>query len=252
MYLCYHDATQARFQGPGDLARFVEGCKKTGTNAALFADARQIGPLATFSCAHSWVDHPYRDGVALVGDSATSSDPTHGQGLSLTLRDARVLRDHLMCSDDWDAAGHAYADEHDGYAGRLHTFNQWLTEMYLATGPDADAAVRVQCRSSRKIPAASRTRCSAGLICRRMKRPGNDSSAKTDAAPRRLFPRAVDGVCSAICIGQLRKSVAQSARRGANRWDATSRNMQLQGAAGFGAGRLWSDRCAAACPHSFP
>ncbi|MGP8253656.1 MAG: FAD-dependent oxidoreductase [Terracidiphilus sp.] len=139
MYLCYHDATQPRFQGSGDLARFVEGCKKTGANAAFFEGAGQIGPLATFSCAHSWVDHPYRDGVALLGDSATSSDPTHGQGLSLTLRDARVLRDHLLRSDDWDAAGHAYAEDHDGYAGRMHTFNQWFTEIYLATGPDADA-----------------------------------------------------------------------------------------------------------------
>ena len=139
MYLCYHDAAQARFQGPGDLARFIEGCRKTGANEALFADAKQVGPLATFSCAHSWVDHPYRDGVALLGDSATSSDPTHGQGLSLTLRDARVLRDHLMHSDDWNAAGHAYATEHDDYAGCLHTFHQWFTEMYLATGPDADA-----------------------------------------------------------------------------------------------------------------
>jgi 2-polyprenyl-6-methoxyphenol hydroxylase-like FAD-dependent oxidoreductase len=139
MYLCYHDAAQPRFQGPGDLTRFVEGCKKTGANEALFVDVKQVGPLATFSCAHSWVDHPYRDGVALLGDSATSSDPTHGQGLSLTLRDARVLRDHLMHSDDWDAAGHAYAAEHDNYSGRLHTFHQWFTEMYLATGPDADA-----------------------------------------------------------------------------------------------------------------
>ncbi len=146
MYLCYHDAAQPRFQGAADLARFVEGCKNTGANAALFADARQAGPLATFSSAHSWVDHPYRDGVALLGDSATSSDPTHGQGLSLTLRDARVLRDHLMRCDDWDAAGHAYAEEHDGYAGRLHIFNQWFTEMYLATGPDADV------RRSRAIP----------------------------------------------------------------------------------------------------
>jgi 2-polyprenyl-6-methoxyphenol hydroxylase-like FAD-dependent oxidoreductase len=77
--------------------------------------------------------------VALVGDSAASSDPTWGQGLSLTLRDARVLRDHLMRTDDWDAAGHAYAEEHDGYAGRLHTFHQWMSAMYLATGPDADA-----------------------------------------------------------------------------------------------------------------
>ncbi len=32
MYLCYHDATQPRFQGPSDLARFVEGCEKTGAS----------------------------------------------------------------------------------------------------------------------------------------------------------------------------------------------------------------------------
>lgn len=139
MYLCYHDGTQARFQGPGDVARFVEGCKKTGASAALFENARQIGPLATFGCAHTWVDHPFRDGVALLGDSAASSDPTWGQGLSLTLRDTRVLRDHLLRNDDWNAAGDAYADEHDGYAGRMHTFHKWMTAMYLATGPTADA-----------------------------------------------------------------------------------------------------------------
>ncbi|MGB8032148.1 MAG: FAD-dependent monooxygenase [Terracidiphilus sp.] len=138
IYLCYHDATQARFQGPGDVARFFDGCKKTGANSALFDGVKQAGPLATFSCAHTWVDHPYRDGVALVGDSATSSDPTWGQGLSLTMRDVRVLRDHLIHTDDWDGAGHAYADEHDGYAGRMHTFHRWMTTMYLATGPDAD------------------------------------------------------------------------------------------------------------------
>jgi 2-polyprenyl-6-methoxyphenol hydroxylase-like FAD-dependent oxidoreductase len=139
MYLCYHDKTHARFQGDGDLKRFIGGCVTSGANPAYFESARQIGPLATFSCAHSWVDHPYRDGVALLGDTATSSDPTLGQGLSLTLRDARVLRDHLLSSSDWEAAAHAYAAEHDAYAGRLHTLNQWYSELYLATGPEADA-----------------------------------------------------------------------------------------------------------------
>ncbi len=139
MYLCYHDATQRRFQGVNDLARFIKSCEKAGAASTLFEGARQIGPLATFSCAHSWVVHPYRDGIALVGDSATSSDPTWGQGLSLTLRDARVLRDQLLSSSDWDAAGHAYAAEHDGYASRLHTFNRWFTEMFLFAGPDGDA-----------------------------------------------------------------------------------------------------------------
>jgi menaquinone-9 beta-reductase len=71
--------------------------------------------------------------------SSASSDPTWGQGLFLTLRDAQVLRDYLMRTDDWNAAGHAYADEHDSYAGRLHTFHHWMTAMYLAPGPEADA-----------------------------------------------------------------------------------------------------------------
>ncbi len=101
--------------------------------------SKKPGPLATFNGAHTRVDHPYREGVALLGDAAASSDPTWGQGLSLTLRDARVLRDHLLSSTDWSDAGHAYAAEHDGYANRLHTFNQWFGEFFLAVGPEADA-----------------------------------------------------------------------------------------------------------------
>jgi len=139
VYLCYHAATQSRFQGHADLPRFIEECQNAGANPAYFKDARATGPLATFNAAHTWVAHPYREGVALLGDAAASSDPTWGQGLSLTLRDVRVLRDHLLSSMDWDAAGHAYAAEHDGYANRLHTFNQWFGEFYLAVGPEADA-----------------------------------------------------------------------------------------------------------------
>jgi len=139
IYLDFHAGTQERFQGPEDLARFIDGCIKTGANGDYFKQATQIGPLATFSGAHSWVDHPYRDGVVLLGDSATSSDPGNGQGLSLTLRDARVLRDHLLSSTDWDAAANAYAADHDAYAGRLHSFNQWYTELYITAGPEADA-----------------------------------------------------------------------------------------------------------------
>jgi 2-polyprenyl-6-methoxyphenol hydroxylase-like FAD-dependent oxidoreductase len=146
MYLCYADATQPRYQGAADLPRFVEECKKSGADAALYLNAHPIGPLATFGCAHSWVDHPFRDGVALLGDTATSSDPTWGQGQSLTLRDARVLRDHLFATSDWSAAGHAYAAEHDGYAGRMHTFHQWMTALYLDAGPEADA------RRARALP----------------------------------------------------------------------------------------------------
>src|SRR5439155_67663 len=82
--------------------------------------ARLAGRLAMFEGADAWLDHPYRDGVALVGDAAAASDPTWGQGMSLTLRDVRTLRDRLVADDDWTAAGHAYAAEHDRYYGVVH------------------------------------------------------------------------------------------------------------------------------------
>jgi menaquinone-9 beta-reductase len=77
--------------------------------------------------------------VALVGDAAATSDPTWGQGLSLTLRDVRVLRDALMAHEDWGAAGHAFAAEHDRYYQLVRTTNDWFTQIVLQPGPEADA-----------------------------------------------------------------------------------------------------------------
>jgi menaquinone-9 beta-reductase len=44
------------------------------------------GPLASFEGADVWVDQPYKNGVALIGDAAAANDPCFGCGLSLTLR----------------------------------------------------------------------------------------------------------------------------------------------------------------------
>ena len=69
-----------------------------------------------------------------LGGAASSGDPSWGQGLSLTLRDVRTLRDKLLESEDWDAAGHAYAAAHDEYYGRLHTFEDWFTKLMYEPG----------------------------------------------------------------------------------------------------------------------
>ncbi len=145
-YLCFHTGTQPRYQGTADLPRYIEGCTRTGVNPAFYDGAKAAGPLATFDAAEVWIEHPYRDGVALVGDAAAASDPSWGQGLSLTLRDARVLRDHLLATDDWETAGHAYAAEHDRHTEVIHTANLWFTEFYLETGSQADA------RRARALP----------------------------------------------------------------------------------------------------
>jgi 2-polyprenyl-6-methoxyphenol hydroxylase-like FAD-dependent oxidoreductase len=138
-YLVYSPQNVARLQGQDDVQRFIEGCVGAGMPRENYAGARAVAPLASFDMTEHWVDHPYRDGVALIGDAAGATDPTWGQGLSITARDARVLAEHLLASDDWDAAGHAYARVRDNYYKARVTVGDWLFEFFLGQGPEADA-----------------------------------------------------------------------------------------------------------------
>jgi menaquinone-9 beta-reductase len=138
-YLVHTKATSVRLQGLEDFPRFVAESVRCGVPAEWYAGAKVIGPLATFDGADTWAEHPYKEGIVLVGDAAAASDPTWGQGLSLTVRDVRVLRDHLLAHDDWEAAGHEYAKEHDWHYGVIHTVNNLLSQMFFALGPEAEA-----------------------------------------------------------------------------------------------------------------
>jgi len=138
-YIVYQKDTNYRLQGKEDVPRFVGESVRAGAPAEFYAEAKAIGPLATFDGADSWVEHPYKDGLALIGDAGAASDPTWGEGLSLVMRDVRVLRDNLLSYDDWDAAGHAYAEEHDRHYGVIHTLDNWLSEFFLTLSPEAEA-----------------------------------------------------------------------------------------------------------------
>jgi 2-polyprenyl-6-methoxyphenol hydroxylase-like FAD-dependent oxidoreductase len=139
-YVGWHkDVGVPRLAGEASFPRFRSESEDIGVPPAAFAAARVAGPLATFDGADSWVDHPYREGVALLGDAASTSDPTWGQGMSLALRGARVLRDLLAGTDDWDAAGHAYASEHDRVYAIVHRADRWYEQLFMEPGPEADA-----------------------------------------------------------------------------------------------------------------
>jgi 2-polyprenyl-6-methoxyphenol hydroxylase-like FAD-dependent oxidoreductase len=147
VYVAHHNGLdRKRFQGEADLPRFIEESVRIGAPSEWYNGATIAGPLATFDGADTWVPHPYKDGVALVGDAAASTDPSWGQGLSLTLRDVRVLRDQLSATDDWSEAGQAYARAHDQYYGVLHTAEDWFTQLFMEIGPQADA------RRARALP----------------------------------------------------------------------------------------------------
>jgi 2-polyprenyl-6-methoxyphenol hydroxylase-like FAD-dependent oxidoreductase len=138
-YLGYPKANGYRLQGETDVSRFIEGSVQTGAAAEWYQGVRMGGPLATFDADNTWVEHPYKEGVVLIGDAAAACDPSYGQGLSLTVRDVRVLRDSLLTHEDWDVAGHAYAKEHGRYYGAVYRFTQWFGQMFYATGPEAEA-----------------------------------------------------------------------------------------------------------------
>jgi 2-polyprenyl-6-methoxyphenol hydroxylase-like FAD-dependent oxidoreductase len=143
-YFMYPKTMGYRLQGESMLNLFIrESTKAYAPMADYYADAKSIGPLASFDVSDAWVEHPYRDGVALVGDAAATSDPTYGQGLSFALRAARVLRDELTNNSDWDSAGHRYAEQHQRYFRACHTVEGWSRTLFQDPSPEA-AALRAR------------------------------------------------------------------------------------------------------------
>lgn len=145
-YYAYHKNSQPRIQGDAAFSEFIECCKRSGADPGWYDGCKAAGPLASFDGADTDTPHPYCNGVALVGDAAATTDPTWGQGLSTTLRDARILRDKLLANEDWDAAGNSYAEDHDLFCKVVHTVLRWYTDFFLETGPEADA------RRARALP----------------------------------------------------------------------------------------------------
>lgn len=135
----YQQPGRHRLSGSKAVGEFVNESIRAGMPAEWFIGAQIAGPLASFDCADTWVPHPYQDGVVLLGDAAACSDPSFGCGLSLVLRDVRVLGDLLIAETDWDTATHAYADEHDRYFGSLHRLIDWMTKLFYEPGPEAEA-----------------------------------------------------------------------------------------------------------------
>ena len=145
-YFGFHPQKCSRLQGEGDFARFRQMFIATAGKTIPFGDAKPVGALASFECADVWVEHPYRDGVALAGDAASSNDPSWGQGLSLAFRDARVLSDELLAGTDWDAAANRFAERHDADYGVVRKVSGWFYDVFQRLGPEADA------RRARALP----------------------------------------------------------------------------------------------------
>jgi 2-polyprenyl-6-methoxyphenol hydroxylase-like FAD-dependent oxidoreductase len=71
-------------------------------HAEHVASARIAGPCQGYPNADTWIDQPTAPGVVLIGDAAGHNDPTIGQGLSITMCDARTIAEALAGTTTWD------------------------------------------------------------------------------------------------------------------------------------------------------
>ena len=138
-YVFYPTTWEQRLSGSGDIRRFIDWSVEAGAPAEFFQGANPAGPLASFDSTTTWVEHPYRNRVVLIGDAAAATDPIWGQGLSFIMRDVRVLRDQLLNHEDWDEAGRTYAEERDKYFTVYNTVESWFEQLLVETGLEADA-----------------------------------------------------------------------------------------------------------------
>jgi len=112
VYLCPGVTQKSRFAGPNGMSEFLRsagfGCLPFGER---LAEAHPIGPLATYPGDDTWTAHPYGDSAVLIGDAAGYNSPIIGQGLSIAMRDARMVRDAIRSGDALPAAFAPYAEE---------------------------------------------------------------------------------------------------------------------------------------------
>jgi 2-polyprenyl-6-methoxyphenol hydroxylase-like FAD-dependent oxidoreductase len=96
----------------------------------ILATAEPVGPCSYFVGTDAWTHQPFVEGAVLVGDAAGWNDPIMGEGLSVAMRDARIVSEALLESDDWSgAAFEDYGAERAERMRRLKTMAHVLTEM---------------------------------------------------------------------------------------------------------------------------
>jgi 2-polyprenyl-6-methoxyphenol hydroxylase-like FAD-dependent oxidoreductase len=97
LYICPGLSGRHRFAGHESSQRFLEAWNPSCYPlSGIVAEAVSAGPCATYPGDDTWTAAPFADGVVLVGDAAGHNDPVVGQGLSIALRDARIVRDLIL------------------------------------------------------------------------------------------------------------------------------------------------------------
>ena len=137
LYLCPGRSGQHRFAGRDAVARFLAAWRNPGCYplSGLVAAGSPAGPCATYPGDDTWTDTPFADRVVLVGDAAGHNDPIVGQGLSISMRDARIVRDLILAGARQPADFAPYGRER---SDRMRTLRLIADVVSVTYAEDAD------------------------------------------------------------------------------------------------------------------
>ena len=139
LYLMYSPDQRQRFSGPNAPSDFLECLQlECFPEDVAITEAMPAGPCAEFPMNDTWTETPLAPGLALIGDAAGYSDPHIGQGLSVALRDVRILSEILLSGEDWsEKALQPFATERSERMRRLRFCNDVATSLRGTFGEEA-------------------------------------------------------------------------------------------------------------------
>jgi 2-polyprenyl-6-methoxyphenol hydroxylase-like FAD-dependent oxidoreductase len=135
-YLVVGRSGQHRFSGRDATGKFLDAAAlNTFPWADGIARGTPAGPCATYPGDDAWTERPFADGVVLVGDAAGWNDPIIGEGLSIAMRDARIVRDLILGGANRSADFAPYGEER---VDRLRRLRLFADVMAVTFAEDAD------------------------------------------------------------------------------------------------------------------
>ena len=155
LYLCYDFADKAAYGGPHRQQKLIEtfGLLKCFPQAAMIAGSRPIGPFSSYSNEDHWLEDPTAPGVVLVGDAAGHNDPVIGQGLSIALRDVRLVSEIMLAGKYEREAFREYVAERLERMRRLRIAARLVAKLGVEFGEEARLRrARVARRVREKMP----------------------------------------------------------------------------------------------------
>ncbi len=136
----YHVVAPAhrhRYAGESGTKRFLADIAAIPVpGAEAVAAGRAIGPCRSIAGTDTWIEAPFVDGVVLIGDAAGHNDPTAGCGLSIAMRDARIVKELLAAGAQRAQDFVAYGVECMERMRRLRLIADLINVGSVEPGPD--------------------------------------------------------------------------------------------------------------------